>query len=92
MDGNINTAKARIKSAFSAGMRMTTAQGNRIGNTVDFRKIVSLLKHEGFEIKSYWNDKNGRRWKTYYHTAPLPEKGTRMQDFGLPKLDFDTNK
>lgn len=92
MDGNLITAKALIKSAFTAGIRMTTAQGNRIGKTVDFRKIVSLLKQDGFEIKSYWNSRNGRRWKTYYYSAPLPEKGTRMQDFGNPKLDFDMNK
>lgn len=92
MDGNLNTAKACIKAAFTAGMRMTTAQGNRIGCTVDFRKIISRLKREGFEVKSFWNEKNGRRWKTYYHTSPLPEKGTRMQDFGLPKLDFDKDK
>lgn len=92
MDRHISTAKARIKSAFAAGMRMTTARGNRIGCTVDFRKVVSLLKQEGFEIKSYWNDKNGRRWKTYYHTAPLPEKGTRMREFGMARLDFDNEK
>lgn len=92
MDGNLRTAKARIRAAFKAGIRMTTAQGNRIGKTVDFRKIVSLLKFEGFDVKSFWNEKNGRRWKTYYHTSLLPEKGTRMHDFGLPKLDFDTDK
>lgn len=92
MDENLRTAKARIKMALKSGMRLTTAQGNRIGRTVDSRKIISLLKREGFEVESFWNEKNGRRWKTYYHTSPLPEKGTRMQDFGLPKLDFDTDK
>lgn len=72
MDGNLRTAKARIKAAFTAGMRMTTAEGNDVGSTVDFRKIVSMLKQEGFEIDSYWNGKDGRRWKTYYHTATQP--------------------
>ena len=47
MDDSLNTAKARIRAAFESGIRMTTAQGNRIGKTVDFRKIVSLLKSEG---------------------------------------------
>lgn len=75
MDGNLRTAKARIKSAFIAGMRMTTAEGNEVGSTVDFRKIVSMLKQEGFEVDSYWNDKNGRRWKTYYH--PTTQTGTK---------------
>lgn len=92
MDENFNTAKARIRTALTSGMRLTTAQGNRIGGTVDFRKIISLLKQEGFEVKSYWNEKNGRRWKTYYHTSPLPKKGTRMREFGMPRLDFDNDK
>ena len=47
MDDSLNTAKARIRAAFESGIRMTTAQGNRIGKTVDFRKIVSLLKKRG---------------------------------------------
>lgn len=86
---NINRAKARIRAALESGMRMTTAQGNKIGQTVDFRKIISRLKSEGFAVKSYWNERDGRRWKTYYYQHPLPEKGTRMQDFGHPKLDFE---
>ena len=59
MDDSLNTAKARIRAAFESGIRMTTAQGNRIGKTVDFRKIVSLLKSEGFDIQSYWNERTG---------------------------------
>lgn len=86
---NINRAKARIRAALESGMRMTTAQGNRIGQTVDFRKIISRLKSEGFAVKSYWNERDGRRWKTYYYQHPLPEKGTKMQDFGHPKLNFE---
>ena len=34
MDDSLNTAKARIRAAFESGIRMTTAQGNRIGKTV----------------------------------------------------------
>ncbi|MCX4262330.1 MAG: hypothetical protein OSJ31_05465 [Alistipes sp.] len=86
MEDSLNSAKARIRAAFESGIRMTTAQGNRIGQTVDFRKIVSLLKSEGFEIQSYWNEKDGRRWKTYYHQHPLPMKGTRMSELGQSKL------
>lgn len=86
---NISRAKARIRAALESGMRMTTAQGNRIGQTVDFRKIISRLKSEGFAVKSYWNERDGRRWKTYYYQHPLPEKGTKMQDFGHPELKFE---
>jgi len=85
MEDSLNSAKARIRAAFESGIRMTTAQGNRIGQTVDFRKIVSLLKSEGFEIQSYWNEKDGRRWKTYYQ-HPLPMKGTRMSELGQSKF------
>lgn len=88
MDENFNTAKARIRTALKSGMRLTTAQGNKIGSTVDFRKIISLLKREGFEVESFWNEKNGRRWKTYYYENPLPEKGSRMAEFGQPKLQL----
>lgn len=87
MGNNLHqTAKYRIMLALKAGIRMTTAQGNRIGKTVDFRKIVSILIDEGFDVKSFWNVKDGRRWKTYYHENPLPENGSRMAEFGQPKL------
>ena len=88
MDDSLNAAKARIRAALESGIRMTTAQGNRIGKTVDFRKIVSLLKSEGFDIQSYWNEKDRRRWKTYYHQHPLPQKGTRMNELGQSKLQL----
>lgn len=88
MDVNLKLAKARIRAALESGIRMTTAQGNRIGQTVDFRKIISRLKAEGFDVKSYWNERDGRRWKTYYYQNPLPEKGSRMENFGQPKLDL----
>lgn len=88
MENTLQAAQARIRKALESGIRMTTAQGNRIGRTVDFRKIISRLRSEGFAVKSYWNERDGRRWKTYYHQHPLPEKGTKMQDFDHPKLDF----
>ena len=72
MDDSLNTAKARIRAAFESGIRMTTAQGNRIG----------------FDIQSYWNEKDRRRWKTYYHQHPLPQKGTRMNELGQSKLQL----
>lgn len=80
MDGNLRTAKSRIQMALKSGMYLTTAQGNRIGSTVDFRKIISLLKREGFEVKSFWNEKSGRRWKTYYHTSPMPFQTIKNND------------
>ena len=86
---DISRAKTRIRAALESGMCMTTAQGNRIGQTVDFRKIISRLKSEGFNVQSYWNERNGRRWKTYFYQNILPKKGTKIQDFGQPKLDLE---
>ena len=53
----------RIKAAFLAGIRMTTAQANRLGQTSDSRKVISRLIKQGMPIESYWNirkDDSGR--------------------------------
>lgn len=95
-DKNMNTIdapKQRIKAALLAGIRLTTAQGNRLASTVDFRKIISRLREEGLEIKDFWNirkDREGRtvaRYKTYYIDSPLPAKGTRIAGFGEPEIE-----
>ncbi len=95
-DRNMNTIdapKQRIKAALLAGIRLTTAQGNRLASTVDFRKIISRLREEGLEIKDFWNirkDREGRtvaRYKTYYIDSPLPAKGTRIAGFGEPEIE-----
>lgn len=84
----------RIKAALLSGIRMTTAQGNRIGQTVDSRKIISRLRKQGMPICSYWNirkDDSGRtvaKYKTYYYGSPLPAKGSRMGTFDHLKLDL----
>lgn len=88
MKNTLQAAHTRIRRALESGIRMTTAQGNRIGRTVDFRKVVSRLRRNGFDVRSYWNERNGRRWKTYYYVHPLPGRGTRMEEFGHPELDF----
>ena len=95
-DRNMNTIdapKQRIKAALLAGIRLTTAQGNRLASTVDFRKIISRLREEGLEIKDFWNirkDREGRtvaRYKTYYIVSPLPAKGTLIAGFGEPEIE-----
>ena len=71
-----------------AGIRLTTAQANREARTVDARKIISRLRRNGMEIKSFWNSKGGRRWKTYYCETPLAAKGSSMKNFGHPELNL----
>lgn len=89
----LNASKQRIKAALLAGIRLTTAQGNRLARTVDFRKIVSCLRNEGLEIKDFWNirkDQKGRtvaRYKTYYIDSPLPAKGTKIEGYGEPEIE-----
>ena len=84
----------RIKAAFLAGIRMTTAQANRLGQTSDSRKVISRLIKQGMPIEYYCNilkDDSGRtvaKYKTYYYGSPLPAKGSKMGTFDHPKLDL----
>jgi len=77
-----------------AGIRMTTAQANRLGQTSDSRKVISRLIKQGMPIEYYWNirqDDSGRtvaKYKTYYYGSPLPAKGSKMGTFDHPKLDL----
>ena len=59
-------AMAKIKEAFIAGEKLTTAQGNRLAHTVDFRKIVSRLRKNGMVINDTWSEHNGHRFKVYF--------------------------
>lgn len=64
--------KATIKNALLAGARLTTAQANFLGTTVDSRKCISRLRSEGFPISDEWTVTEGRRYKVYYYN-PLKE-------------------
>lgn len=66
--------KLLIRQAFERGERLTTFTGNQIGHTVDFRKVVSELRDEGFLIKDCWEKaSDGRKFKVYYHENATPE-------------------
>lgn len=67
METQLDRPKRLIKAALLSGKRMTSAEGNREGNTVDFRKVVSRLKKEGMPISSYWTTTNGHRYKIYFY-------------------------
>lgn len=67
--------KLLIKQAFERGEHLTTVTGNQIGHTVDFRKVVSELRDEGFLIKDYWEKaSDGRKFKVYYHEMQSPKQ------------------
>lgn len=66
LPNELNKAKASIRKAFLAGRELTTYTGNLCGHTVDFRKIVSVLRAEGMNIVGTWcKGKDGRRYKSY---------------------------
>lgn len=70
----LQSPKMLIKAAFERGERLTTYTGNEIGHTVDFRKIVSTLRDEGFTIEDYWETaSDGRKYKVYYHIKQSPK-------------------
>lgn len=72
----LDGAKRRIRQAFMAGRKLTTYTGNMIGNTVDFRKVVSSLRGEGMNIVDSWerNETDNRRYKSYWLDRNINEK------------------
>lgn len=64
--------KDRIKRALLNGQVLTTAQANRMANTVDARKIISRLRKDGLSIRDEWQfrkDEDGKtvlRFKKYF--------------------------
>ena len=89
----LSEPQKKIKAALLSGIRLTTAQGNRMAQTVDFRKIISRLKKDGMAIKWFWNarkDQDGKivaRYNPYYCESPLPAKGTKIDGFGEPSFN-----
>ena len=70
----LKSPKLLIKAAFERGDRLTPYTGTQIGHTVDFRKIVSTLRDEGFAIEDYWETaSDGRKYKVYYHVKQSPK-------------------
>ena len=69
----------KIKAALLQGRIMTTAEMNKVGGTVDARKIISRLRHDGLPIGDEWVilfDENGKiigRYKGYFYTKDGPE-------------------
>ena len=61
------TREAAILEAMQQGRRLTSYEANRIGHTVDSRKVISDLRRKGFRISDYWAEgKDGRRFKVYF--------------------------
>jgi transcriptional regulator of met regulon len=59
-------AQAVIKAEFISGAVLTTSTGNKLGKTVDFRKIVSRLRADGLPIVDEWRQNGKFRFKVYF--------------------------
>lgn len=66
--------KSIIKNALLTGHRLTTAQANFLGTTVDSRKCISRLRSEGLPIDDKWEVTDGRRYKIYFFNPQQTDK------------------
>lgn len=61
------TREAAILEALQNGQKITSYQANRIGHTVDSRKVISELRRKGYKISDQWTEgQDGRRFKVYF--------------------------
>ena len=68
------TRESAILEAMQNGRRITSYEANRIGHTVDSRKVISDLRRKGFKISDYWmQGADGRRFKVYFLTENTME-------------------
>lgn len=64
---NPETQKARIRIALEQGRVLTSYEANKVGRTVDSRKLISELRREGVRIDDVWRTgDDGRRFKVYF--------------------------
>jgi len=56
-----------LKNALWAGVRLTSAEANKLVGTTDSRKMISRLRRAGFPISDVWEKINGRRFKIYFY-------------------------
>jgi hypothetical protein len=83
MDGLAESQK-KIEAALLHGRIMTTAEMNKVGGTVDARKIISRLRNDkGLPIGDEWIvrlDENGKfigRYKRYFYIKDGEKPGYR---------------
>lgn len=83
MDGLAESQK-KIEAALLHGRIMTTAEMNKVGGTVDARKIISRLRNDkGIPIGDEWIvrlDENGKfisRYKRYFYIKDGQKPGFR---------------
>lgn len=73
-----------ILSAFESGIVLTVKQAWRMAGTTELRRIVSRLKRQGYDIRTF--TKTGENFNHYYLFGALPAKGTRIESYQNQKL------
>lgn len=58
--------QTRVMELLETGAKYTVVDFLRYANTTEARKVISVLKREGYDIKSNWKSGRGKRWKEYY--------------------------
>lgn len=60
------TLKEKVRAALLNGRQLTTLDAMRDFNSVDLRKLISLLRREGMAISDKWaTSTNRKRFKIY---------------------------
>lgn len=80
----LSESQKKIEAALLHGRIMTTAEMNKVGGTVDARKIISRLRNDkGLPIGDEWIvrlDENGKfigRYKRYFYIKDGQKPGFR---------------
>lgn len=60
------TNLSKVKAAFNSGLKLTVLSALALCNTTELRVYVTQLIREGLDIKSQWQEKNGKRFKLYW--------------------------
>lgn len=66
MKDHNSTIKHRIKEQLEKGFILTVLGVFKELKTYELRTYIASLKKSGMKIKSEWNYKGGKRFKSYY--------------------------
>lgn len=64
--GEYEQIQKRIETLLLSGQILTSYTGNHLGHTVDFRKVISVLRSKGIPIQDQWEKNGKKRYKKYW--------------------------
>lgn len=66
MKDHNKTIKQKIREELEKGFIISVLSVMKSIKTFELRTYISALKKDGLKIRSEWNYKNGKRFKTYH--------------------------